>query len=265
MIHYDMPVEEYFAHPAINSSRAKLTEDTMLDFYENKNGKSTKSKTKGSATHTLLLEPHKFDSLYAVQPEDWGNLTKLDEGKPRWDAFKKENAGKTCLKFRDEGEFFAKLRIRVKQHITLRYLLAIGRPEVTSIVTDPTGLELKARADLLTKDTIYDIKTTSDGLSNEDLYRTIKRYKYEFSAAHYLRVFNCVLDNSISSFTWIFVDTSSPALHIRLVRCPTYLLENGHERVDAAINKIVECQKTNIWPGYPEEIEELELPTWARG
>lgn len=260
-----MSPEDYFAHPAINSSRAKDAEITMKDFIESGiDNKTTAAQTKGSAIHCLLLEPHKFDALYAVQPEDWGNLTRKDEGKPKWDAFKEENAGKICLKYKDEGEFFLRLKEKVKACMQLRYLLALGRPEVTGIITDQHGIQRKARADLLTKDTILDIKTTTGGMTNEDLYKTIRAYKYDFSAAHYLRVFNSILDNSLTNFVWIFLDTKSPSLHIRLVRCPISLLQDASQRVEDVFVKIAECQKTNVWPGYSDEIEELELPTWAR-
>lgn len=236
----------------------------MLNFYEGNGDEETKAKTKGSAVHCLLLEPNQFDKRYAVQPEDWGDLTKNAEGKPRWDAFKKENAGKACLTFKDVGSFLVKLKAKVRNHIPLRYLLAIGRPEVSIFVQDVFGVHTKIRVDLLTSDTMWDVKTSTEGMTNEEIYKTIKRYKYDFSAAYYMRVGNIALNNTIKNFGWIFVDTSSPALHIRLVTCPISLLQSADERVISSLTKIAQCQRDNVWPGYIDEIEELKIPRWAK-
>lgn len=252
---YDMPTSEYFAHPGINSSRIKLMLKTPLDFKEDDGNEETKSKILGSAIHTFLLEPEKFDERYAV----WH---KRKAGK-EYLEFKKANVGKVFLST-TEVACIERLREKLEQNIHLRFVLASGKSEVTGVITDEdTGLVRKARADKLTKNTIWDVKTTSKGMSDGELYKEIKKYKYDLSAAHYVTVFNRLLDNQIKNFGWIFINTKPKVMHIRILLCPESMLNDAILEYDSVITNLLYCMKHDKWDGYSTEIKELEIPEWA--
>lgn len=261
MIQYDLTMEEYLKHPALNSSKLKLMLKTPLDFKEGLEEESgdTKSTILGTAVHTLLLESKTFDDRYALQTEDFGDK-RAGEGKKRWDAFKKENAHKSVLG-REESLFLQKLKAKVRQNTSLRLLIAGGKSEVTGFA-QIEGLDLKARGDLLARDTIWDVKTTTDGVDDYNLYRTIKKYRYDFQAAHYLTVFNRLI-GSFRNFGWIFVDTSSPAQHIRLIKAPEIMIRKALYDHGNVLDMIRDCMKDDVWAGYSQHPVELEMPYWA--
>ena len=262
MIEYGLSMEEYLKHPALNSSKLKLMLKTALDYKVGleEESEETKSTLLGTAVHTLLLESKTFDERYALQGEDFGDK-RSGEGKKRWDAFKKENAHKIVLG-RDESSFLQKLKEKVRQNTSLRLLIAGGQSEVTGFYEDETGLKLKARADLLAKDTIWDVKTTTDGIDDFNLYRTIKKYRYDFQAAHYLKVFNSLL-GAYRKFGWIFVDTNSPAQHIRLIKAPEIMIRKALYDHGNVLDNIRDCMSSNVWEGYSQHPVELEMPYWA--
>lgn len=262
MIHYDMSMEDYLNHPAVNSSKLKLMLKTSLDFKEGLEEESneTKSTLLGTAVHTLLLEPNTFNDRYALQTEEFGDKRSGDT-KKRWDAFKRENQGKVILD-QKEGNFLLRLKEKIRKNTHFRLLVASGQSEVTGILETP-GLALKARADLLLKDTIVDVKTTIEGIDDRSLYRTIKKYRYEFQAAHYLTVFNHLCENRFKNFMWAFVDTSSPAQHIRLIKAPEPMIEKALWKHQEVINRVIYCMEHGQWPGYPNHPTELEMPHWA--
>ena len=252
---YSLPLDEYFAHPGINSSRIKLMLKTPMDFKEDDSNEETTSKVLGSAIHTLLLEPEEFDKRYAV-------YNKRKAGKEYLD-FKKANAGKVFLD-KKQVACIERLREKLEQNVHLRFILASGKSEVTGIIEDKdTGLVRKARADKLTKNTIWDVKTTAKGMSDGELYKEIKKYKYDLSAAHYMAVFNGCLDNQIKNFGWIFINTKPNVMHIRLLLCPESLLNDAIFEYENVIKDLVYCMQNDKWEGYSAEIRELEIPEWA--
>jgi PDDEXK-like domain of unknown function (DUF3799) len=262
MIDYNMSMEDYLSHPALNSSKLKLMLKTSLDFKEGleEENNETKSTLLGTAVHTLLLEPQTFEARYALQTEEFGDK-RSGETKKRWDAFKNENKGKTILD-QKESLFLVRLKEKVRKNTHLRLLIAGGQSEIVGI-SEAQGLALKARADLLTKDTIWDVKTTIDGVDDANLYRTIKKYRYDFQAAHYFRIFNELMGNKFKNFGWIFVDTSSPAQHIRLIKAPEIMIRRACMTHAEVILSVLTCMENNTWPGWPTNPTELEMPHWA--
>jgi hypothetical protein len=262
MIIYDLPMSRYLAGSEINSSRLKLALKTSLDFKESENDEheDTANTALGTTIHTMLLEPDRFEAEYAIEQENLGDK-RSGAAKKAWDEFKKVNTGKTIVPF-DSGKILKKIQEKVSKNITLRIILASSSPEVTA-TCEVDDLIFKARADLLGKDTIYDIKTISGGISDDDIYRYIKRYRSDFQAVHHMAVFNANLDNRIENWVWIFIDTESPACHIRMIQCPKILLEQAILDREKAIEIVKECTATGVWSGYSNEIETLQLPEWA--
>lgn len=262
MIHYDWSMEDYLKHPAISASKLLLGLKTSLDFKEGLDEQEgeTSSTTLGTAVHALLLEPKEYDKRYVLE-EDFGDKRKA-ENKKRAAEWASLHEGKIVLG-RKEADYIAKLKTR--KNTALRLLVASGASEVTGILEPQYdgAFPRKVRADLLVKNTIWDVKTTAHGMDDLSIYKTIKRYHYDFKAAHYMEVLNSLMDNCFDQYGWIFVDTKSPAQHVRMVMCPKAMMDKALNDYNRVISILEDCMQKNVWNGYPNFPTELELPRWA--
>src|ERR1035437_7583389 len=112
--------------------------------------------------------------------------------------------------------------------------------------------------------TVWDIKTTSAGLSDAALSRTIVNFGYDLSAAFYLRAARALSGelNANTNFRWVFVETEPP-FEVRVIKADATTLAMGDRKAATAIAKWQRCKKSGEWPGYPRTIERIEYPPWA--
>jgi hypothetical protein len=263
MIQYDLPMEGYLAHHGIGSSTLKNMMSTPADYkaaLERRNT-DTKATVLGTAVHTAILEPNAFSDRYALQPKDWGPKNQ-GEGRKKWDEFKKENEGKIAVGY-DDALYLKRVNEACKQNKILKVHRDRGKPEATGFVEYNKRLTLKARADLLTNNMIWDVKTTSESIDNENLFRIVFNHGYHFQAAHHMKVFNGCGAN-LTGWGWVFVSTKTPAVHIRMVHAPEDLLKWGQKDHQYALDQLDICLENNQWPGYPMDVITLDIPDWAR-
>lgn len=142
-----------------------------------------------------------------------------------------------------------------------------AQSEVTAIWQED-DIWLRARFDRLVVDVdsyadIWDWKTTSGGLSERELQRTIISYGYHIQAAHYLRGLEATMPHMRGrcSFIFSFVETEPPYCVRRVVLSPE-LLKHGQRELARAIALWRECMATNTWPGYAAETLTVELPSY---
>jgi hypothetical protein len=264
MIHYDMAMEDYLASPAIGSSTLKNIMLTPADYKaarERKN-EDTRATALGTAVHTVILEPDTFYDRYALQPEEWGPKNQ-GEGRKKWDAFKRENEDKIVITY-DDAIFLKRVEESAKNHHMLQKQLKTGRTEATAFMKYSSILDLKARADLLCPNIIWDVKTTSESLDDDSLFKIVFNNGYHFQAVHHTKVLNAQENVDIKEFGWIFVSTKTPAVHIRMAKAPQELLKWARQDHDYALAKLEKCLESNEWSGYPTQIHELAIPDWVR-
>lgn len=258
-INFNQPMKDYLNHPAIGSSHLKQILYSPRDFkmYKSRGNKDTPQTILGEASHCILTEFHLFNDLFAVQPEYWGPKNS-NPGKAKWDAFKKENLGKKCLGWEDK-KYLDDLMIARKEHKGLCEIFDEigGNPEVTAYTDYVNGIQLKARTDWLGNDGIlWDIKTSSKGVSDSQIHRTILDMGYHFQAAHHMRVIG---DHAnVVWYGWIFVDTDSPSVNIVTRLASKSLLDTGERDLDSALDKLDRCLDLDEWPRrYDDEILEI--------
>lgn len=253
-------MSEYLAHPAIGSSHLKQILYSPRDFvmYKSRNRKDTPQTILGEATHCILTELDQFAERFAVQPEDWGPKN-AGSGYKRWKEFKEENAGKHCLGWENK-QFLDDLLVAREEHTGIRHIFdkVGGYQEVTAYTKEEDGFQLKARTDWLGNNGIlWDIKTSSKGVSEFEMNRTIKDMGYHFQAAHHMHVLSEHAE--IRDFGWIFIDTDSPSVNIVTRLISQSLLVWGQKDFNSAINQLKECVDTDIWPRrYDDEITTLK-------
>jgi predicted amidohydrolase len=117
---------------------------------------------------------------------------------------------------------------------------------VSAFWTDPeTGLELKARADMLNgMATCIDLKSAADA-SPHGFANAIARYRYHVQAALYLDAFGAE--------RFVFV--------AGIYTLDDASVQQGRDEYRRALRGIAEHQQKDVWPSYGAQ--EISLPGWA--
>jgi exodeoxyribonuclease VIII len=135
----------------------------------------------GSAVHTKLLEPHLFDSEYAIMPKFDG---RTKQGKADKEAWLMANKGKTYLTT-DEKFKIDLMYDSVMSHPVARSLIeAEGLVEPSIFWQDAeTGIQCRCRPDkIITGGPLVDVKTTE---KLADFKYSVEDYRYFVQAAYY--------------------------------------------------------------------------------
>ncbi len=145
-----------------------------------------------------------------------------------------------------------------------------GEVEKPYYATDPeTGIKIKCRPDLLTKDGIMpDIKTTAPKrkkhpCSPEEFSKTIYEYGYHRQVAFYKHVLRL---NGIDDVKHVFVAVSSGEPW----GCAVYELDYesiviGHDENMETLRELAERRTTNNWKeNWASKVNTIGIPYWAK-
>lgn len=213
----------------------------------------------GRAFHMALLEPERFATTYTELPRFDMRTKAGKEGRAAWDA---EHADAEPIRF-DDLMTITNMVEAVRAHPLARQMVRDGESELTLSWSDPdTGLPCKSRLDFYVRDLamIVDAKSTDDATWDE-FRRDVAKYGYHRQDALY-RAAALALDLPVQHFVLLAVEKSPP------YAVATYTLDaegvgKGYGSVRRDIDTLAECMKTGKFPGYPETIQQLDVPFWA--
>lgn len=255
-----MTESDYRALPGVNFSTLKTMAVSPMAYraaLETPRA-DTPALSLGRAVHCAVLEPDWFDSRYVVRPAGIDRRTK--DGKAAWEAFVSDNAGKQILDAEEHATAIA-VRDAVMRHPAAARRLAEGKAEQVFQWTDAeTGLKCKARADWIGGGVLLDLKTTSK-LAPRMWPAEVARRLYHAQLAFYLDGAHAA---GLGNFDGVIIGVESAKPH----DVGAWVLDGdaiycGQLLYREWLSRLVECQRTGIWPGmYPEE-EVLSLPAWA--
>lgn len=287
----DLSNEEYHGSFGFSSSNLKkLCERTPAHLkYESRHPREATANMKmGTLVHTLVLEPEAFEREYIIEPQGLEKPTQANfeskNPKPqtvakinRWLAWEKESEGRQTLKqeLYDQARFMAD---SVLNHPIASVLLQDVISE-SSIYwwyknRDPDDeteyrIMAKVRPDAISiaHDCLIDLKTTTDA-SYTGFQKSVMYFYYHLSAAMYLDGVNqckVLLEEmrkfAYTSFVFICVENQPP------YECAVYELDKRALEIGKQLYRRAMLNlhrgKENNWPGYPEDIRILELPSWA--
>lgn len=260
--HPDMSFPDYLALKRFNPSGAKLMSRSPahFDFIRNNPPTETAALRIGKAVHSLALEGRAaYEAAFAVEPKADGRTR---DGKAIKAAFAESAEGKTVLTA-TEAELVTGIARAILAHPLAPTLIEGGTPELSMLWDDPeTGCPCKGRADLarLADGAIIDLKTTIDA-SPAAFARSVLAFGYSTQAAAYLSG-AAALGAAVTDFIIVAVEKSAP-FAVGVYRLPDAALEIGRRRWREACGLYVQCLESGRWPGYPEGITELTLPSWA--
>jgi len=225
--------------------------------------KRTAAKDFGTQFHEYTLQPERFAARYAIEPANIVGPKNRNPAKALWDAFKArcEDEGREPLD-KAAHEAISTMANAVSTHTSAAIMLENSFKELAAYTTDPeTGFIMKAKADIAMPWGVADLKTTEDARLGP-FARTVVAWHYHVKAAWYLRVFNSLLDEKMDAFVWIAVEKAAPH-GVACYAASPRMLEKGDEIGQAALVRMLKCQRENHWPAYSEEIEAIELPEYA--
>lgn len=220
----------------------------------------------GSYIHSLILEPHKTNSEFAI-------FSGYSRRGAEWDAFRIENADKIILltPYKVKGEEIMK-RYREAtimidhpekgtQVVTIPSFFEGGEAEAT-YTAEIDGVKVKVRTDYHkewdTFGSINDVKTTSESsLSKDNITKICARLSYDISAALYVDVLEIVTGKP-HNFFFLFV--SSETFEIALVKASKQMIENGRRKYKEAIRRLKIARETGKY--FTNSIEEVYSPNY---
>jgi hypothetical protein len=257
-IYTDIGNIDYHRSAGISASGLKLISKTPYHFYSRyltgMPHVQTDAMMIGSAAHTKILEPDKFDDEYAI----YSGTMRRGKG---WEKFKDESEGKNIL-LRKDYDAIAGMRDAVFGNRAASFLLKSGVVESSHFWIDQsTGVLCKCRPDYLREDVVIDLKTTEDA-SPGGFSRSVANYSYHNQAAYYLDGVEQTSGTTIGQFIFICVERKPPHL-VAIYTLSPQDVELGRAKNRQALQVYADCLQRGQWPGYPEKIEVISLPAWA--
>jgi len=272
----DLENERYHASSGWSSSKIKsLLEQTPAHLAHGLTVKqeATAAMARGTALHTLILEPHRFHEQYAVHGK-WDNRS--NAGKAERLAFEAKHEGKGFI---SEAEF---------EKCSAMAAAVLADPVARSLVTDGIAessvywwyksmdaddderyqIMTKVRPDFLPRayPVIVDIKTADDA-SYSGFSRSIEKYGYHISAAMYLEGVNqcqplltSMGNMAKTKFVFVVVESTAPYL-VATYELSSEYLEIGKAKYRMCMRKLQEAMRDGF-TGYPP-LRVIEPTPWA--
>lgn len=264
-VYADVPFGDYLAWDAVSQSQLKELQRSPAHLRASLEAPDDDNDAlrMGRAVHCAVLEPHRFALDFAVLPEGHDGRTKA--GKELWaDVVAR---GATPLKF-DQAANITGMAAALRAHAAAGMLLASAGPAELSLVwRDPaTGVLCKARHDkhahAVGGGVILDVKSTTDASARE-FERTVFNFAYHRQGAFYIRGARA-LELPVEHYAILAVE-KEPPFAVAVYRLNEAAIDAGDQEVGALLSRYEACRARNVWPAYPETVQDLALPDWAWG
>ena len=248
-------MSDYTDIKALNWSTLKLMADSPLLYSWRQSCKPVEDKpayVMGRAVHVAILEPDRMDELYVQQP-DWVDR-RTKKGK-EWLA---EQDGREVLT-PDQWATAEGCARAVAKHGDASALLADTQRELT-VEWKVENVECKGRVDAVKRMALPDLKTCR---SLERFERDAAQFLYRGQLAFYFDGARAagLLDANADAYI-IAVETGEPH-DVAAFRLPDWHLQQGRNLYQRLLATLLECERTNTWPGRFPGVTDLDLPRWA--
>lgn len=262
MIKDDLSFEEYQEIDAVNISSLKMMRRSPAHYFQAITEQETENNNLllGSLVHCLILQPETFDATYIEVPKI-DRRTK--EGKEQADYIARkcdlEGLIPVAYELAEEARIIAK---QAGNHPYFRLFHTDTSRQEISLTWTNRGVDCKGRIDHYdpkTK-TITDIKTTKDA-SPEEFSKSIYNFGYHNQAAWYI---DGCKENGLEVEDYIlFVIEKDAPYCIVVYRLNQQDIALARAENDRFLSQLIQCRKEKHFVGYPEEIQEITIPTWA--
>lgn len=262
----NMNIEEYHKHDGISNSAMSYLLDCPARYYTEYLDPNKPEKERpahyilGSAVHTLVLEPQKFQSLFYIMPKCDRRTTK---GKEDYALHTEMAKDKELLNEEQYAQVIAMRDSIFKRIKWLEKILSEAHIEESFFWVDKeTGVQLKSRPDLYTQDFYIDLKTTSN-IQRDAYTRSVTQYGYHRQAALAREALLNLRGVKYTYFMHIVVEEQYPYL-TACYEIHDEFLQKGDEEFRKAAQTYKICKERNDWPDYGQQVQQLYLPAYLR-
>jgi exodeoxyribonuclease VIII len=248
--------KEYFKSEGLNASALKEFAKSPAHYQAYINQETRKESDAfriGSQAHKYILEEKELNIKPACD-------RRKKEGKEIFAQFQASLDYSTDYVDDSEMEAIKQMKSNVAAHAIAKDIINPDWAEKAAFVTCPqTGLHLKCKYDCLpdTGNIIYDLKTSEDA-SPEKFRWSIKNFKYDLQACHYLYVAQ-LLGLDMHHFVFVVVEKSAP-YGVSTIAISSESLHYAQQRYFDLLSEFSLCEQRNDFTRcYPEEIIPINL------
>lgn len=221
----------------------------------------TKSMEIGSAFHTLILEPHLFNELYAVRPR---RVLLKDVGREAYEEFKRqeeelERSTKIILSEEDFQQLVGMQEKLLSNDIVVNLLEGARIEHSFFWQDDVSGLTLKSRPDILHDNMIIDLKTATDA-SPRAFQSELVKYGYHIQGAMVSDAVLRLEGKEIRKVLNIVVEKTYP-YSVGIYLIDEYAIEEGRFKYKQLCVDLKSCMQENKWKDFG--VQTISLPKWA--
>jgi hypothetical protein len=215
----------------------------------------------GSAFHTMILEPHLFDEIYAVMPP---RVLLKDVGRETYDAFKKKaeelaNSPKIILSD-DDFLLLANMKLKFQENAAAMDLIRDARIENSFFWQDKhSGLYVKSRPDVLHENMIVDLKTCADA-SPRAFQNSMVLGGYHIQGAMIRDGVEEIEGRRINNVINICIETKYP-FNMAIYMIDEYAIDEGQMKYKNLLLALKQSLEENNFQDYG--IQTIGLPKWA--
>jgi hypothetical protein len=208
----------------------------------------------GTLIHCAVTEPEELPQRYAV--------TDLDRmGTKAWEEAERRAGGRVLIK-RPVWDEAHRIQDAVWRHPIARELLGAPGPVEDSFWwTDPeTQVLCRGRADKIATSmrVIVDLKSTENA-SRDAFRKTIEDYFYDWQSFRYQDGVSHTPGGFVpEAFVFLPIEKEEPYLVAAYELMPDDM-ERARDQVREQMLRCAECLRTDVWPGYSETLEPIEL------
>lgn len=254
--------EDYHTAKGLSSSIVKeISDEKKSDYYIHQKyiAKTIPREEKaayviGSALHKIVLEPKEFDDEFIVSPK-FDKRTKA--GKEEFALFQEKAKGKQIINVSDL-ELIKEMKAAIWRNDEAREAIKNSLPEVSVFWRDEvTNIICKARADALSDDCVYDVKTVLE-VSPIAFLRDVVKFQYHVQAAFYMSGF------CMEKFRFICVN-KTPPFECAVYELDEEFIEVAHLLTRDAIDRFNDCIEKNQWDSFTNEttpVKTLNCPRY---
>jgi len=249
----------YHAIDGASASRLKALRRSPAHMVSMNSGARSPALEFGTAFHTAILEPFRFDELYYAAPE--GIDRRTTAGKAAYQMMLDTNIGKTCLSAADMAAIRG-MSMGVESHPAANDMIKSRTETEISLFWESLGCPCKARIDAYSLEhrAIIDLKSTQDA-SPEAFARSVAQFGYHIQAAWYMSAMR-LAGFDVETMVFIAVEKSEP------YGTACYMLDDqaiaeGEREIARLMPMYANCHATQIWHGYDPTIQTIHLPRWA--
>jgi len=252
----DMPNDAYHAYEGISKSGLDLVNKSPAHYQFRAATPSTRAMEIGTAIHTAVLEPERFQAEYVLLKN-----VKDRRASEYKEAVKVHGTERVLVASESVNVAGMQETVLSNEH-SKRLLEKAVHFELSAFIECPeTGVLLRCRYDALTDHhTAIDLKKTQDS-SRDGFSKSVINYRYHVQDAMYSHVYQ-LITGVMLRFVFLAVEEKTPfwpmvhelddeAKNIGLFEFKRNLLEYA------------EAEKKSDWVGYEASTQGLPLPNWA--